>query len=99
MVAAPIEFHAAHLNPHTSYQLEIHRTGYDANDAYSAYIRMGMPKDLTTAQIAQLNDLTRDLPEKTTTVRSRTDGSLSFTVPMRSNDIVLISLTPLRAKN
>jgi xylan 1,4-beta-xylosidase len=98
-LAAPIEFHAVHLQPHTSYHLEIHRTGYDANDAYSAYIRMGMPKDLTAAQIVHLNDLTRDLPEKTTTVRSGKDGSLSLTVPMRSNDIVLISLTPSRSKD
>ena len=38
-------------------------TGYHANDAYTAYIEMGSPKELTAAQIAHLNDLTRDLPE------------------------------------
>ena len=91
--AAPIHFQVTHLPPRTTWHLEIYRTGYHANDAYSAYIEMGSPKDLTPAQIQHLNDLTRDLPETHHTVRSSPDGTLQATIPMSSNDIVLLKLT------
>ena len=90
--AAPIDLQLLHLKPRTRYRLLVHRTGYRANDAYSAYIDMGMPKDLTPQQIAHLNDLTRDRPETQNTMRTSADGSLSVTVPMSSNDIVLVSV-------
>ena len=53
---------------------------------------MGSPKDLSAAQIAQLNELTRDLPETDKTVRSGSNGTIELSVPMNSNDIVLIEL-------
>jgi len=39
-----------------------------------------------------LNQLTKDLPEEKKIVRSDNEGELTVTVPMRRNDIVLISL-------
>jgi xylan 1,4-beta-xylosidase len=96
--SAPVVFNVTHLKPHARYHVAIHRTGYEANDAYSAYIKMGLPKDLTTGQIAQLSDLTRDRPEREQVVRSDRDGTVSVTIPMRSNDVVLISLTPEQAR-
>jgi len=92
--SAPVELKVEHLKPNTKYHLELHRTGYQANDAYSAYIAMGAPKDLDARQINQLNDLTRDRPEKHQAVRTNHDGDALITVPMRSNDVVLITLTP-----
>jgi xylan 1,4-beta-xylosidase len=53
---------------------------------------MGAPKELTAAQIAHLNELTRDNPEIDKTVRSSPDGTFEFSVPMNSNDIVLVKL-------
>ena len=90
--AAPVKLTIQHLQPDTRYDLEIRRTGYRANDAYSAYIDMGSPKDLTAGQIAQLNKLTRDLPQTHRTVRSGRKGSAELVVPMKSNDVVLIEL-------
>jgi xylan 1,4-beta-xylosidase len=91
-LAAPIELRLGHLTPGAMYALKIYRTGFHANDAYSAYLEMGSPKELTAAQLAHLNELTRDLPETTKTVRVGKDGSVQVTVPMSSNDIVLVSL-------
>ena len=54
--------------------------GFHANDAYSAYIEMGSPKNLTAEQVANLNQLTRDLPEKNETIRSTKDGTFEVTV-------------------
>ena len=62
--AAPVELEVAHLAPGAAYRLEVHRTGFHANDAYSAYLEMGAPKELSPSQVAHLNELTRDLPEE-----------------------------------
>jgi len=75
-----------------SYQLEIHRTGFGANDAYSAYIEMGAPKELQPAQLDHLRMLTPDLPETDRVVQVGRSGSYEFSLPMRSNDIVLVTL-------
>ena len=91
-LAEPIQLHVKHLVPGASYHLELHRTGFHANDAYTAYIEMGSPKTLTKADIARLTDLTRDLPEMDQPVESRPDGTVEITIPMNSNDIVLVKL-------
>jgi xylan 1,4-beta-xylosidase len=80
-----------HLKP-GSYRVRVHRTGFRNNDAYSAYIDMGMPKDLKPEQFEQLTKLTRDVPESDRVVRVGKSGSYKFSLPMRSNDVVLIML-------
>ena len=90
--AAPVLLQITHLQPNAAYRVEVHRTGYRANDAYSGYIEMGSPTNLTAEQVERLNGLTRDLPETDKIARSGSDGSLQLTVPMNSNDIVLVKL-------
>jgi xylan 1,4-beta-xylosidase len=97
--AAPVELRVTHLAPNAAYRLEVHRTGYHANDADSAYIEMGSPKELTAEQIAHLNELTRDLPETGKAVRSGPTGTIELAVPMNSNDIVLVKLKRGKAGN
>ena len=55
-------------------------------------MEMGSPKDLTPSQVAHLNDLTRDLPETDRLMHSGPDGAIEVTLPMNSNDIVLVTL-------
>ncbi|MGR4863061.1 GH39 family glycosyl hydrolase [Caulobacter sp. LARHSG274] len=86
----------AHLKP-GAYRLTVRRTGYKANDAYSAYLEMGAPKTLDPAQVQHLQDLTRDLPEKDRAVQVGRDGRLSLDLPMHANDIVLVQLAKTRA--
>jgi xylan 1,4-beta-xylosidase len=90
--ATPVQLRVTHLVPNAAYRLEVHRTGYHANDAYSAYIEMGSPKQLTTAQIAHLNELAGDLAETDKAVRSGPDGVFELSIPMNSNDVVLVTL-------
>jgi xylan 1,4-beta-xylosidase len=91
--APTVVFQVAHLKPESRYHLKVFRTGYRANDAYTAYIEMGSPQNLTVAQIAHLQELTRDLPETDKAVRSDSKGAIQFSIPMSSNDIVLVKLT------
>ena len=77
------------------YRLQVRRTGFRANDAYTAYIEMGAPNALTPAQVDQLHTLTKDAPETDRVVTVGKNGAFNAAVPMRSNDIVLVTLEPL----
>ena len=77
------------------YRARVQRTGYHANDAYSAYIEMGAPASLTPGQLAKLTALTGDEPESERVVTVGQDGTYRITLPMHSNDIVLLTLEPL----
>jgi len=57
---------------------------------------MGSPKELDAAQLAKLRSLTQDLPEVKRTVNVGKNGLLNFTVPMRSNDVTLLTLEPVK---
>ncbi|MBJ6122658.1 beta-xylosidase, partial [Sphingomonas sp. BT553] len=76
------------------YRLTIRRTGYHANDSHTRYLEMGSPATLSPAQLAELQSLTRDLPETDRSVTIGRDGRYLATVPMRSNDVVLALLEP-----
>ena len=97
--AAPVQFEVTHLVPNATYRLLLHRTGYHANDADSSYIEMGSPKELSAPQIAHLNELTRDFPETDKVLQSGPKGTVEFTIPMNSNDIVLVKLTSIEKSN
>ncbi len=90
--AAPVHLAIEHLVPGVAYRLKVYRTGFNRNDAYTAYLEMGAPQQLTPPQIAHLNYLTRDEPERDAIVMSSHQGSVNVTLPMNSNDIVLVTL-------
>ena len=58
----PIALAVTALKP-GRYKLTVRRTGYLANDAYTPAMALGLPTDLSTAQIAQSQALTADKPE------------------------------------
>lgn len=93
--SAPVKLSLTGLTP-GKYGLKIHRTGYKKNDAQSAYIEMGSPKELTAEQLATLQALTRDLPETERIVTVGSNGRADMTIAMNTNDIVLVKLEPER---
>ncbi|MDE1161333.1 MAG: cellulase family glycosylhydrolase [Acidobacteriaceae bacterium] len=99
---APVSVNLEHMQPKETYSVEIHRTGFHANDAYSAYLEMGAPKDLSPAQVQKLNALTADKPESRKSLVADAAGTLHVDFPMNSNDVVQLIVTPLQeasAKN
>ena len=86
---ALIEFR--HLRP-GRYVMTVRRTGFRRNDPQTAYLEMGAPAKLTAGQLGRLQRLTRDLPEVSRTVQIRADGKFGVTLPMRTNDVVLVKL-------
>lgn len=92
--APPVDLEIGHLAP-GRYQLQIFRTGYHANDAYSAYIEMGLPKDLRPEQLDRLRDITKNAPESTEAITVGPDGRFRRRINLRANDVVFLSLTKL----
>ena len=79
-----------------SYRVQVRRTGHKTNDAYTAYIEMGAPKDLNPEQLATLHTLTQDKPEADRVIKVGKNGKLQWKLPMRSNDVVLVTLEPAK---
>jgi xylan 1,4-beta-xylosidase len=88
---APIDLTLSSLKP-GAYRLSVYRTGFKANDAYSQYMEWGSPKDLTPDRIATLQKLSSDTPETDIDVEVGANGKFSRTIPMRTNDVLLIKL-------
>jgi xylan 1,4-beta-xylosidase len=87
----PLHLALTHLAP-GHYRLTLHRTGYEANDAHTAWLKMGAPANPDATQLARLAQLTTDEAELRRDVRVGASGRLRWTVPMRSNDVVLLTL-------
>lgn len=93
MPGKPVTFRFSHVAK-GNYRLQVHKTGYRLNDPLSSYIDMGMPAALSPAQLAQLQQETADRPEQDRLVRVGKDGTATVEVPMRSNDVALVTLEP-----
>ncbi|MES2136456.1 MAG: beta-xylosidase [Pseudomonadota bacterium] len=89
--AQPVRLAFAGLKP-GSYRLEVRRTGFRNNDPQTAWLEMGSPEALGPAQLARLQGLTRDMPERSRTVRVAPSGWFRLALPMRSNDVVLVTM-------
>ena len=76
-----------------SYTLTTAQVGYKRNDAYTAFIGMGSPKQLTRPQVDTLKSQATGKPSERRTIRVGTDGRASVTLPMRENDVYLLKLT------
>ena len=74
------------------YRLQVRRTGFRSNDAYTAYLEMGSPAALSDAQLQRLTTLTSDAPEQDRLVDVDAGGRIDLEIEMRANDIVLVTL-------
>ena len=75
-----------------AYTMEISQVGYKRNDAFTAYIGMGSPKQLTRPQVATLKSIANGKPTEQKQVQVGTDGKLSMKLPLRENDVYLLNL-------
>ena len=74
------------------YRLEIRNTGFDANDAHTAWLRMGSPKELNPEQLRRLQGATADRPVITGNVEVKADGTTGVIVRLREHDVISLSL-------
>jgi xylan 1,4-beta-xylosidase len=88
-----VTINLAHLSEGT-YTLEVFKVGYRANDAYTAYLSMGAPNQLTKAQVAELKAVSTGAPLSSSEVKIGKDGTFKQEFVLRDNDLVLVTLTP-----
>ncbi len=62
--AKPVRLEVTHFAAGARYRLRLYRTDYHANDAYTAYVEMGAPKQLT-AELASFTNVPGHLPALT----------------------------------
>ncbi|WP_323814731.1 GH39 family glycosyl hydrolase [Cellvibrio sp. NN19] len=75
------------------YSLAISQVGYKENDAFTAFIGMGSPTQLTRAQVAELKSQATGKPSQEKTIKIAKDGSFTLELPLRENDVYLLELT------
>lgn len=88
--AAPLAIEVSGLTP-GEHAVSVRRVGFRANDAYTAWLEMGSPGALDAAQLARLQDLTRDLPEAHR-INVGAEGRGRLVLPMRVHDVVLVEI-------
>lgn len=79
-----------------NYELTVYKTGYENNDAYTAYIKMGKPQQLSKAQVEDLKKASTDLPIETQVVKVDKSGNLIFPISMNQNEIILIKIKKIK---
>ena len=80
--------------PTGNYHLAIYRIGLGENDAYSAYLKMGAPGQLTPAQVRQLKALSTGAPVEEQHTHVDDSNLWERSIPMRDNEVVLLTMTP-----
>ncbi|KQY85160.1 beta-xylosidase [Brevundimonas sp. Root1423] len=74
-----------------SHAVRIRRVGFEANDAHTAWLAMGSPPSLTTAQVQALHDVTTDAAQSAVAIAGA-DGKATISIPMRVHDVVLVEI-------
>jgi len=87
----PVRLVLKHL-PAGKYAWKIHGVGYGRNDVYRAFLAMGSPANPTPAQIRELAAQSDGKPIKEGTVQINADGEYRCQLPMRENDVWLVTL-------
>jgi xylan 1,4-beta-xylosidase len=80
--------------PNGNYALEVYKVGYRSNDAYSTYLSMGKPQQLTKQQVEQIKKQNDGLPflKEIVTV---TEGAFSKQLDIRENDVFFLNIIKL----
>nr|WP_315212483.1 glycoside hydrolase [uncultured Duganella sp.] len=79
-----------------AYTMEVSQVGYKRNDAFTAFIGMGSPKQLTRPQVSELKAIANGKPAERKTVTVGADGKLSMKLPLRENDVYLLNLRAVK---
>jgi xylan 1,4-beta-xylosidase len=91
--AGSVSLRAANL-PAGTYWLQVRQTGYRVNDAYTMYLDMGAPDQLTRAQTEALRQGASGAPVQQVLLK-HPGGPFTKDLPLRQNDVLLVTLRKL----
>jgi xylan 1,4-beta-xylosidase len=76
------------------WEMELSRVGFEKNDAYTAYLKMGAPSQLSRSQERELKAAASGKPESHAELVVGTDGVFETKLKLRTNDVWLVRLNP-----
>jgi xylan 1,4-beta-xylosidase len=77
--------------PAGTYLEQVYRIGYRQNDAYTTYLDLGAPSQLTKAQVSAISSAASGEPVESRVI-TVTDGRFQFQSPLWANEVCLIVL-------
>ncbi len=81
--------------PEGTYSLEVYKVGYQSNDAYSTYLSMGKPSQLTKLQVEQIKKQNDGSPISKEIVKVKTGIPFSKELDIRENDVYFLNMIKL----
>jgi xylan 1,4-beta-xylosidase len=81
--------------PAGKYKLSIVKVGYQSNDVYATYMKMGSPQQLTKSQVKTLKDTNAGTPVIDTVIEVKNDKLFNYQLPIRENDVYFVNLIKL----
>lgn len=81
--------------PTGTYALEVYKVGYKSNDAYSTYLSMGKPAQLSKTQVEQIKKQNDGSPYLREIITIGSTSRYSKELDIRENDVLLLRLIRL----
>ncbi len=81
--------------PAGTYALEIYKTGYRCNDAYTTYLDLGKPSQLSKKQVEEIKRQNDGSPVSKEIIAIAPGSSFSRELDLRENDVYFLDLTKL----
>jgi xylan 1,4-beta-xylosidase len=81
--------------PAGTYALEVYKVGYRSNDAYSTYLSMGKPAQLTKQQVEQIKKQNDGSPVLKEVITIKENIPFSKELEIRENDVLFLQLIKL----
>jgi xylan 1,4-beta-xylosidase len=78
--------------PEGTYSLEVYKVGYRCNDAYSTYLSLGKPAQLTKPQVEQIKKQNDGSPISNEIITVKTGTPFSKELEIRENDVFFLNL-------
>ena len=72
--------------------MNVYRAGYQSNDVYAEYLKLGSPQSLSREQVQDLAKKTDGRPVESSRISVTTGRTFSHDLPMRENDVYLVTL-------
>jgi len=82
--------------PKGDYQVQVYRVGYQVNDVYADYLKMGSPHDLSREQVRELAEKNDGRAAVTEHVRIAAGKSFEKEIRLRENDVFLVTLEEIK---
>lgn len=90
--------------PAGTYEINIYRVGYQVNDVYADYMKIGSPQTMTREQVRELAGKNDGRSISASRVRVTAGSVFIRDLPMRGNEAYLVTLersnfSPLRGRS